>query len=271
MNIIPTHAKPITVGHVGSIEDVLAGHINPSLIKQRLSAADFQYGFELASPEDALSLGESLLVNNRCFTTSTNPQSVDYLQTITGDTFVTSGFFLIPKSEKPTFKIKETLTTPLTMSEYYNTVYHTVKQPFAFAGFFTLSQLHMTAIEKTPIYEEAIFEHTSAYFPHPPIIQSNVTVFLVGIVADYDDTKNNDLLNKLQVVLYQNPFDKTQTLTAHAHAITLNKNIDKVESIHPDMVEKTVHVLSDQTELSALNVEIFTIDGMTDLGQNLAT
>ncbi|MCR9191297.1 MAG: hypothetical protein NXI01_01375 [Gammaproteobacteria bacterium] len=262
MKIIPTNAPPMTAEYIGSVEDVLAGRADPELIAQRFMAANCQYGFELASPKDAASLGEAVIVNNTCFATSTDSQSADYMQTISGDTFLSTGCFMIPTGAKPNFKIKDACNTPVAMNDYYQRLYDTVKTPFAFAGFFTFSSLQMMVLGKAPIYEEPIFENQATYFPQRPATQTEVTAFLVGAVANYHDEAENDFLEKLKVVLYQNPFDTRQILTTHAHAVTLHTTIENVEAITPDVVDKTIHVLADQTQFTALDVDVFSMDNI---------
>jgi hypothetical protein len=264
MNIISTNNPAIIAEHIGSVVDVIAGTIPNELANCQFKASNFKYGFELASPDDILSMGESVIVNNTCFATSTNPKSANYLQTISGNQFVSSGLFIIPNSAKPTHLINQNLNVPLSLYDYYHKLFQSIKQPFAFAGFFKFSQLQTTTIAISPISNKNIFENKELYFPHPPQTEKDTYTFLVGAVANYKDESNSTLLNQLEVVLYNNPFDKTQNLTTHAHGITLNKIITNICEITPDIVNKTSHIITEKSFLNAIDVEIFAIESLKE-------
>ena len=266
VNIVltPTHHEEITAGHIGTVADVIAGHVPGSLVHQKFRAADFKYGFELASPEDLTSLGEAVLVNNTCYATSTDQQSTNYLKTISGASFVTSGIFLIPNEAKPTYLIKQTFEPSCLLNDFYDALFAHIKRPFAFAAIVEFETLHGTFVAKTPIHEENIFEHTASYYTCAPQTLSDVPTFLVGAVADYSDRKQASLLEKLEVVLYRNPFDKQHSLTAHAHGITLKQGVKHVAEITPTLVDETLHVFADQSRIKSVHGEIFTIGAMVD-------
>lgn len=269
MSLNTKNQSPVTVGHIGYVDDVLTGRVNPSLAKLKFRADDFKYGFEVGSPQNIKSLGEALLVNGKCYATATDPdEDKEYLQTISGDEFYTTGFFVIPKDTKPTLRLQESFTKQNSMQEFYTSIYTKLQQPFAFAGFFEFAELCCTAIAKAPIYNEEIFANLDGYFPTPPVIKNNVRAFLVGVVADYTATKNDKLLNKLTTALYNNPLDKKDKLTTHAHAITFSQEIHSVSAITTNAVNSTVHVFEDQTLINNFNVEIFAINDVVDCGES---
>ena len=69
---------------IGSVEDVIAGVINEKIENRHFSALDYRFGFEVASPHSQESIGETVLVNQNCYTTSTDKHD-HYLQTIYGN------------------------------------------------------------------------------------------------------------------------------------------------------------------------------------------
>ncbi|MFZ4077681.1 MAG: hypothetical protein ACOYKA_06820 [Legionellaceae bacterium] len=188
------------------------------------------------------------------------------MQTISGDKFITSGLFLIPREANPTFTIHQTFADVLDLNECYGAWYEQIKQPFAFAGFVDFEPLHMTAVAQAPVHDENIFEHASTYYPYPPILLHLTHAFVIGVVADYQDQTQAKLLKQLEVVLYKNPLDRSSSLTTHAHAITLSKKIETIDQITSSLVNQTVHVLSSETQVRGMRIELFAIDALRDYG-----
>lgn len=260
----PTSHSSITAGHIGSVIDVIKGYVPESLAHRRFNADAFKYGFELASSEDVNAFGEAVLVNGFCYSTSTNQQSKNYLQTTAGESFVTSGLFLIPKEAEPTYRIQQSFTESCLLHDAYSAIFAQVKQPFAIAAMFEFETLTGNFIVKPPIHGENIIENIEKFCPYPPQTISTTSAFLVGAVADFSDTRYKDLLEKLNVVLYKNPFDKQLNITTHTHCITLKKDLDDVQDITPILVDKTLHVLSEQSRIKSIKGEVFAVGDMMD-------
>lgn len=258
------HKNPVAAGHIGTVSDVIAGRIQEDLRHRRYKASDFQYGFELASPESISSIGEAVIANGYCYTNSTEQQSPQYYQTITGQDFVTSGVFLLPNNVRPNYVIEEDFSPPLKLNLFYGQLFKEIGQPFAFAGFFTFAELSMTAIAKPPITEENIFTNSKSYYPFASRLTQNEPAFLVGVVADYKNKNHEKVLKSLEVVLYNNPYDKQDSLTAHAHGITLKQAINEVKDINPDVVDKTVHVFAERSTIQRIKAELFVIGSMVN-------
>jgi hypothetical protein len=265
LTLTPTGAKPIIAAHIGSVVDVIAGHVPNPLKEQRYSAHDYQYGFEIASPENFESLGEAILVNGYCFSRSTNSHASDFYKTLSGENFVTSGIFLIPLNAKPTYQVDVQFDKVCSLDKLYHELFAQIKQPFALTGFVNFTQLHIAAIAKPPIHDQNIFDHAAMYYPFPSELLTEGSAFIVGAVADYNDPKLKSILNQLEVVLYRNPFDKQHALTTHAHGVTLNQDIKQVSDITPAVVDEVIHVFSDKSELTSFRGEIFVIDAMQSL------
>ena len=88
VSIQATGQGPGILGHIGSVEDVIAANLSPEMTAKRYRAADFAMGFELATPKSLSSMGEAVLVNGFCFANSTDQMSEEYDKTISGKEFI---------------------------------------------------------------------------------------------------------------------------------------------------------------------------------------
>ena len=183
--ITSTDAGSSQLGHIGSVLDVIAGKMPESLDGKIFEAKNYLCGFELASPRSKYSLGESIIVNNTCYATSTEKNSPDYNKTIYGPTFITSGMFLIPRQAKPTHKVSlNTATNSTSLLDFYNEIYKQINQPLAFFGLVEFSDFHAMAIGKPPIDGMNIFTNNKEYYPNPAIITKNTQAFIIGALTD---------------------------------------------------------------------------------------
>lgn len=265
IQLLPCYTKPITAGHIGSVADVIAGHVPRALANTRFFARDYQYGFELASPIDISSLGEAVIVNGYCFANMTNQESSEYMKTISGQDFVTTCVFLVPLRARPSYRIDIDFAKPLSLGVFYERLYQQINHPFVFAAFISFRKLHAAAIAKAPVYGENIFDNKNGYYPFPEQYLDSREAFLIGAVADFHDHANPLLQKSLEVVLYNNPFDKKSALISHAHGITLDKPLKTVHEIIPDIVEDALHVFAEQSILTSIHGEIFVIDSIENL------
>lgn len=253
------------LGHIGSVTDVIAARLPEALSGRRFKAPDYEYGFELASPEGTSSLGEALIVNGLCYATSTDPGSPDYGRTISGPEFATGGMFLVPHNAKPSHRVSfKAVDTPLPLIDFYKELYGRFRQPMAFVGVAELSDLHGTAIGKPPIDGRAIFEHREYYFPWPEPRARNVSAFIIGAFTDYREASLDAINAQLEVVLYRNPFDAASVLTHHAHVLTLKKAVDRIEEIAPGLADQTLHLFVDGTDIRSIKADIFTVGSLCD-------
>ena len=265
LNLEATANAPVTIGHIGKIANVIEGHVPDALKKMPFyQAHDYQCGFALASPDGLDSLGEALLVNDYCFTTSTKKHAASYLNLIYGKEFITPAFMLSPKEAKPTYRIKERFVLPQSLNEVYLHLYEKIKRPFVIAGFIEFAQLKGTHIAKPPIYHENIFAHKSAYYPEASQTYQNAYAYVVGGVANFNTCDNLKLNKDLSFILYQNPFDKQETITTHEHGLLLKKKITEVKNIKPDSIHKTVHIYSKDSLIKSIRGEIFVIAAIAE-------
>ncbi|MBF0408085.1 MAG: hypothetical protein HQM10_12060 [Candidatus Riflebacteria bacterium] len=265
LKIEQTGNSAVSLGYIGSIKDVLAAQLPDALLSRTFLAEDYLYGFELASPRDKLSLGEALIVNDTCYTTSSDKTSSDFNRTIFGHEFLTGGMFIIPRGIKPTHKCTfQTDGTPIALMDFHKELYAAVKKPLAFAGIGELAELHGTAIGKPPLDGKAIFDHKDEYFPVPEIRINNVKVFIIGVLTDFGEKNLSSINRQLEVVLYKNPFDSVPGIDNHTHVITLKQSVKRVEDIRPDTVDRTLHLFADGTAVRFLQADIFAMSHLVD-------
>jgi len=92
------------LGHIGNVSDVIHANIPKEVTAKRYNAKDFKMAFEIATPKTVASLGDTVIVNGYCYTTSTDVTSLDYGRTISGHEFITGGVFLIPLNALPSIE-----------------------------------------------------------------------------------------------------------------------------------------------------------------------
>jgi hypothetical protein len=243
------------LGHIGSVEHVIAGNLPPEITSRRYRASDFTCGFELATPENINSMGEAVIVNGLCFTNSTDHTSKQYTQSISGKEFTAGGVFLIPHTAHPSHLL--TIDDCVSMPHCYQTIHSNIPEPLAFAGIFHFSHFHGAAIGKPPIHGDNIFTHQKEYYPNPDIHLENTWGFVVGVLSDWKGPE--EFNNQLKTVLYKNPMDVDGPFIHHAHVLILNQKITSVEEILPSTVDLVLHLFMDGTSILSGKAEIFTI------------
>ena len=85
----------------------------------------------------------------------------------------------------------------------------------------------------------------------------NVYGFVMGAMTDFQGYEK--INEELKSVLYKNPMDASSTLVHHAHVILLK---EKVEKIVPSIVDQTLHLFIDGTEILSGKAEIYTVAGV---------
>lgn len=246
---------PTELGHIGSVIDVIRATLPQEVTSKRYNAKDFKMAFELATPKSLPSLGESVIVNGYCYATSADATSLEYGQTISGQEFTTGGIFIVPLEALPSHRVE--IDEKKSMIDFYNELYAQVAHPFAFGGIFHFSTFHGVAIGKAPIDGKEIFLHKSSYYPFPEVRVENVYGFVMGAMTNFQGhEKIND---ELKAVLYKNPMDTSSDLVHHAHVVLLKKKVEKIEEIVPSIVDQTLHLFIEGTEIQSGKAEIYTV------------
>ncbi len=260
------HELPYELDVIGSVNNAIQGNVPKYLKGQKFNASDYSFGFNLASPNSIESMGESVIVNNKCYANDSDPNSLSYNTTISGESFFTSAMLTLPRDTKENYILS--LSDSSNEISYYallKNVFDKVKKPFVLVAHVSFKSLHATAISKAPIYNKNIFENKDEYYCMPEAHLKSTHAFIIACIADFSLVDNVDLYNGLELVLYNNPMDKKQSLNIHTHAITLKNAIESYEEITPKIVDKTLHVFSEQTVIQALKGEVYMIRGLRSI------
>lgn len=262
-----TGATSCTMGHIGSVTDVIAGHLPTKLATHRFSARDYAYGFELASTNDKEALGEGIIINDICYTTATNKEAANYFQLTSSQDFITGGVFLIPHDCHPGYIADFPYQSDiLTFEDFYLKLFHTVKKPLAFVALVEFDDFFSVAVGRPPIHNQPIFEHMDFYYPFPPTFQHEVSAVVIGALTDYNDPALKSINQELEVVLYHNPMDEEVfSLTHHAHALTLKQMPSSLLEVTPAMATQVRHLLIEKSTIRSLHADIYPIHAMKDL------
>ncbi len=260
VEIVPLVGCPAAAIAIGSVIDVLAGRIDSQLCKQRFQTADYSFGFEAASPKDFSSIGESVLVNGTCYATSTEESSSDYEKVIWGSEFVTGGMFLLPKEAQPTHRLIS--RAPITFEKLCHAIYHGVQRPVAFVGICESETLSTMAIAKPPIDRLPIFENRDYYFPKPHQTLHGAYAFVMGVITSFSNDQWKVLNKQLEVALYNNPYDREFLLSSHTHCLVLKSEVTRIDQITPELVERCLHVFTDNTTIKMARLDLYTLDAV---------
>ncbi len=263
-NLQPLNPRKITAYHIGSVEDVIQGRIDPRLEYRRFSAENFQVGFEAGSPLNFQALGEAILVNGQVFSTCTDTKHQRYAQLVCGSDFVTSGLFAIPLNQEPNFHLQLQSTAGYPLQHLYQQIYDRVAWPVAFCGWMKFNSFHANFIEKPPIAGQNIFSNRSDYYSRPPILCSNEYGFVVGVLADFHDLTKKVVNEKLKTVLYHNPVEQNERLAYHAHVLTLDPSCRTQERISQEQAKECLHLFCNQTVVKQADLKIFMIENVED-------
>lgn len=260
VQLLSTGVACTDLGVIGSVEDVIAGVVRPDLQTRKINASDYRFGFELASPHGLHSMGESVLVNGNCYTTSTDKND-HYLKTISGETFYTSGIFLVPHAAKSSYHFVHTHhKSGINYQNFCEEIHQTTGSACLMTAVLHFKHLEATCIQKAPVTGQNIFEHKDLYYDNVKLQFDNCTCFLVAAIANfYTDPKK--ITEELKVVLYQNPFDVKNELNIHTHAVILNRAVRDVSTLIPKDVTHTIHVFNANTIVDeVLWGEVFVVD-----------
>jgi len=246
---------PSELGHIGSVVDIIRADIPKEITSKRYNASDFKMAFEMATPKSVPSLGESVIVNGYCYATSADAASSDYGRTISGKEFTAGGIFIVPLDALPSHEVET--HEKRAMIDFYNELYGEISFPLAFGGIFHFSNFHGVAIGKAPIDGKDIFLHKSSYYPFPEVRVKNVYGFVMGAMTNF---QGHEKVNReLETVLYKNPMDASSLLVHHAHVLLLKKKVERVEEIVPSIVDQTLHLFIEGSEILSGKIEVYTV------------
>ena len=253
------------LAYIGHVDNVINGIIPDELNNRRFLASDYQYGFELGSPQSVYNLGESIFLNGMLYTSRTDISRTERNALMWGPEFTTTGIFIIPKSAKENLHLKYfSFTEAKTLADIYAEIFNEVKAPFAVVGCVELAQIHAKAITRPPINHENVFDHAREYFQEEDYIDENINIAMTGVVSDYSDESLTAINEKLSSVLYHNPFAQQQALLSHTHALLLNRAIIDIDEVHPRHAQEVFHLM-DESVVRYANLKIFRIADLEEI------
>ncbi|MCP3944056.1 MAG: hypothetical protein GY710_21610 [Desulfobacteraceae bacterium] len=257
--------KKNTLSYIGSVNYVIKGVVPDKLKNKRFSASKVQYGFELASPQGIYNMGECILLNDILYSSRTDQTRNERDPLMWGPEFVTSGIFLIPKEAQVNYTADYcSIDDYISMNTLYRMLYEKIDSPFTVVGCAELSYLRGGAISYAPIKEENIFDNRDKYYREEDFLDNNVNIAFMGVVSDMKSDKYKKIKDKLDTVLYYNPFNKqTGKLITHTHALLLNRAIVDIEKISPHHATHVLHLMDDSM-IRYTRLKIFKINDMVE-------
>lgn len=262
-----TAAPHSILGYLGDIKDVLAARFPQAIRNHRFNASDYAYGFEIASTDYEDALGEAMLLNNYCYTTSTAVDTAHYYQLRTAPDFITSSMFIIPRACQAGWIAHYAIQDkPLSFPDFYLKLAEKVNAPLGFVALVDFEDLKSIAIGKPPINGQAVFEHTEYYYPFSATLAHGVPAVVIGVLTDYTNPDFQTVNQQLESVLYNNPMDNREfPLTHHAHLLTLDTLPSSLLEVNPAMAKEVRHLVIGESKIRSLYAEIFPIHSLTNL------
>ncbi|KFJ42070.1 hypothetical protein IBE48_00820 [Francisella philomiragia] len=252
-----------TLAYIGHVDNVIHGIVPEELKYRRFLASDFDYGFELGSPQSIYNLGECILLNNMIYSSRTDVSRSERDPLMWGPEFVTTGIFLIPKNTPVSYIAKYfSFDTESTLADIYKQIYAQLKSPFAIVGCVQFSQVNAEAITKAPINSENIFANSQNYYDEKKYEDTDVNFAIMGVVSNPDDKKLEQINQELSSVLYHNPFANKNKLLTHTHGLMLNKSIIDIEKVHPRNAKEVLHI-QDRSLVRYIKLKVYKIKGLT--------
>lgn len=246
---------------IGSAQNIINGYFPHSMEGTFYQTQDFDCGFGMASPIDKNSLGESILVNGRCFTQSTDQNSDLYKKLIYGHEFLSSSYFMIPKNRYPSH-VASLSQGQYKLVDLYQEVYEKIHQPIAFTGLITFKQLEGISIGTPPIHNQNIVKAPGQYYPFPAVVGQDAYGFITGMISNSQDYNFNQIHEKIQDAIYTKDQSKESLYSFHSHVLVLKEPCKKKEEITPSIVSHCLHVLDHKTIVSAVDLEIYIIQDL---------
>lgn len=243
----------------GSVVDVIEGKAPDE--DAWIDLAEFQAGFEAASPDGVDGIGEFVSFNGVGYVKSTRPGK-GYYELVYGPKIVTNGAVFLHRDAVRSFRM--VLDEPTPLVEVYEQMHARTGAPLCFTGTAIWQRYYGTAISKAPVYGENIFE-VEGYYSQPKVDLEETPAAIMGCVADLSavDPSTRDHLG---AVLYYNPVDppKAGSLVTHSHTLRLDRAITEVGEITPDHAVDVHHLYQDSVVRSAV-LDVFLIDGFVPL------
>mgnify|MGYP003676749149 CR=1 FL=1 len=254
-----------TLAYIGHVDNVIKGNIPEELKHKRFLASDFDYGFELGSPQSIYNMGECIMLNGMLYSSRTDVTRTERDPLMWGPEFVTSGIFIIPKEAMVNFTAKYfSFDEPCTLARLYDEIYKNLQAPFAVVGCVELAYIRGASITRAPIDNVNIFENAKHYYEEQEYQDDHVSLAVHAVVSNANDENLKVINQKLSSVLYYNPSAKSEKLLSHTHALKLNKPILNVEDVQPRHATEVLHLMDDSLVRYA-NLKVYKIGDLREI------
>ena len=264
VNLKKQNDNPNMLLYIGHVNNVINGIMPDKLKNRRFMANSFKYGFEAGTPQGIYNIGECIIMNGLIYSSRTDSTRRERDHLMWGPEFVTPGMFLVPHSCKVNFTGDYcSLYKGISFDDFYKFIFNKIKGPFTIVGCAELSYCRTVSVTHSPIEQECIFDHKEKYYDENIATENNVSIAFIGVVSNPFDKSLSDINKKLDAVLYYNPFSKESELSAHTHALTLQKPEVDIEKVHPHDAIDVVH-LTGESVLRYIKFEIYTIEDIKE-------
>lgn len=255
---------PITIEVWGDIHDILQGVIKNERQKTPVDALHYTTGFGAASPIGLNSEGESILLNDLCFSTLTNSTEEEYRKTVNNPSFFSGFYTLLPKKSPPSYKTNDTQLA-VNFSDFLEILYKKTKTSVAWSAILHCPQIQMMLLKKAPIYKESIFDHKDEYLDSITITTPS-WVYMTGILTNKSQPSLMKLNQKQKCIYYENPLDDSANITSHTHGLVLKNKVFTSSQITPDICSLAGHILTTNTEISFIKtLQIYVVGDIKKL------
>jgi len=262
---IPTKG---TVSVIGMVDTVLKGEVPAELKDKDWEAKDVAgfAGFGAATLDEWNAVGEAVFLNGMAIIRPSNNGSENYWKTQVGTKFKTqfSAFFtsgVMTKSGEYAVHSKE--EGGMFLSEFYDRMYVAAgRKPLCYLGLAQFTMFEAIALSMAPTYNESLFgDNKKKYYAKPVIKIPNEFAMIIGCEANYGDMEGKEeLVKKLSMLLYKNPFDKARAESQfHGHGITLKRCVQSTKDIQAGDVKEAYHLLN-AARLKTAKVKMYVLD-----------
>jgi hypothetical protein len=237
---------------LGDVNTVLGGKVSESSL-QRDILKQVRFGLGAASFSDCACVGETVILNQRGYSTYVNKEN--RLELDQGEQGLRSPFIMGLEPEcQPSSLFHIQCPQGIALSQLFQDLGDEVPA-YAFVGSVLFKELFCSYLKKPPIFSEPINENVEKYWAKTEELhQCHTYVFGVVIKEKGKESLDPDLLKK---AFYINPLDKGQgNFLSHTHAALIEKpldfadqkaNIEFYKKFDPRQVEGCRHLFNQST------------------------
>ena len=244
-----------TLYYVGETENIRNGLIDPRLKDQPLEAKDYLFGMEFASPHGLNSAGDSVIIADNCFATSTESDPRKHLSLIYGPKIYTPKFIALKKDAEPNGSIR--LKKKMPLIDFYSEILEKVNFPhIALVGLMKLEDAHVNSLHHPPIHGKSFSNEKKHYYPFPSKVINNVFGLYAGFLTSNTTTKLKGRFKKF-ISEYSN---NSLEANSRARLMTLSSKHYDYNIIDPLAATQVWRLLQEHSVISEFKGDYFLID-----------